>query len=59
MPADKLGQYIRSDLFLERVNEAVAEAVRELEENGIRPVYITRQHQDPSHTNKSAGKEQQ
>ncbi|MHA6828476.1 hypothetical protein ACQUJV_19935 [Ralstonia pseudosolanacearum] len=59
MPADKLGQYIRSDLFLKRVNEVIAEAVRELEANGIKPVYITRQHPDPSHTNKSAGKEQQ
>ena len=59
MPADKLGQYIRSDLFLKRVNEAVAEAVRELEANGIKPVYITRQRQGPPPTNKSAGKEQQ
>ncbi|CAJ0704979.1 hypothetical protein LMG19087_02749 [Ralstonia wenshanensis] len=59
MPADKLGQYIHSDLFLKRANEAVAKAVRELEANGIKPVYITRRHQGLSHTNKSAGKEQQ
>lgn len=59
MPADKLGQYIRSDLFLKRVNEAIAEAVRALEANGIKPVYISRQQRGSSHTNKSAGKEQQ
>ncbi|AEG68827.1 hypothetical protein PP715_21325 [Ralstonia solanacearum] len=58
MPADKLGQYIRSELFLKRANEAVAKAVRELEAKGIKPVYITRQRQDPSHTIKSDGEEQ-
>lgn len=59
MPADKLGQYMRSDLFLKGANEAVAKAVRELEAKGIKPVYIARQHRGSPHTNKSAGKEQQ
>ncbi|MCP1174499.1 hypothetical protein [Ralstonia chuxiongensis] len=59
MPADKLGQYMTSPKFLRRANEAVAKAVRELEAKGIKPVYVTRQRQDSSHTNKSADKEQQ
>ncbi|MGA3842229.1 hypothetical protein ACI2UC_03455 [Ralstonia nicotianae] len=59
MPADKLGQYMRSDLFLKRANEAVAKAVRELEAKGINPVYATRQPQDRSHTTKPAGEEQE
>jgi len=42
MPADKLGRYMRSPEFLKRANEAVAEAVRELETKGIRPVYLDR-----------------
>lgn len=58
MPAKKLGQYIRSELFLKRANDAVAEAVRELEAKGIKPTYITRQRQERSHTTKSEGKEQ-
>ncbi|CAJ0796068.1 hypothetical protein P3T32_002034 [Ralstonia sp. GP73] len=59
MPADKLGQYMTSPEFLRRANEAVARAVRELEAKGIKPVYVTRQRLDSSHTNKSGGKEQQ
>nr|WP_311527967.1 hypothetical protein [uncultured Ralstonia sp.] len=58
MPADKLGQYITSPEFLRRANEAVAKAVRELEAKGIKPVYVTRKRQDPSHTTKSAGEKQ-
>ncbi|APR34321.1 hypothetical protein [Paraburkholderia sp. SOS3] len=42
MPADKLGRYMRSPEFLKRANEAVAEAVRDLEAHGIRPVYLDR-----------------
>ena len=38
MPADKLGRYMRSPEFLKRVNEAVSEAVRDLESHGIQPV---------------------
>lgn len=57
MPADKLGQYIRSELFLKRANEAIAKAVRELEAKGIKPTYITRQRQEPPHTTKSVGEE--
>lgn len=55
MPADKLGRYITSPEFLRRANEAVVKAVRELEAKGIKPVYVTRQRQAPSHTTKSAG----
>ncbi|WP_412548942.1 hypothetical protein Q2T91_16130 [Ralstonia pseudosolanacearum] len=58
MPADKLGRYITSPEFLRRANEAVAKAVRELETKGIKPNYITRHRQEPSHTTKSAGEEQ-
>ncbi|CAG9237336.1 conserved hypothetical protein [Paraburkholderia sabiae] len=39
MPADKLGRYMRSPEFLKRANEAVAEAVRDLESHGVQPVY--------------------
>lgn len=42
MPADKLGRYMRSPEFLKRANDAVAEAVRELESHGIQPVYLDR-----------------
>jgi len=42
MPADKLGRYMRSPEFLKRANEAVAEAVRDLELHGIQPVYLDR-----------------
>jgi hypothetical protein len=42
MPADKLGRYMRSPEFLKRANEAVAEAVRDLESHGIQPVYLDR-----------------
>ncbi|WP_433864625.1 hypothetical protein [Ralstonia wenshanensis] len=43
MPADKLGRYIASDLFLKRANEAIAEAVRGLEARGIQPCYLDRE----------------
>ena len=46
MPADKLGRYLKSDLFLARVNAAVAEAVRDLEEHGITPTYVVRGPKD-------------
>ncbi|MRS99206.1 hypothetical protein GJQ57_11145 [Ralstonia pickettii] len=46
MPADKLGRYMRSDLFLSRVNAAVRDAVRDLEEHGITPTYIERPQND-------------
>ena len=46
MPADKLGRYMRSDLFLSRVNAAVRDAVRDLEEHGITPTYIQRPQSD-------------
>ncbi|WP_060074579.1 hypothetical protein [Burkholderia cepacia] len=42
MAADKLGRYMRSPEFLKRANEAVAEAVRDLESRGIQPVYLDR-----------------
>ncbi|PLT19476.1 hypothetical protein CXP34_05785 [Ralstonia mannitolilytica] len=42
MPADKLGRYITSDLFLKRANEAIAKAVRGLEARGIQPCYLDR-----------------
>jgi hypothetical protein len=42
MPADRLGHYMRSPEFLKRANEAVAEAVRDLESHGIQPVYLDR-----------------
>jgi hypothetical protein len=42
MPADKLGRYMRSPKFLNRADEAIAEAVRNLESRGIRPVYLNR-----------------
>jgi hypothetical protein len=48
MPADKLGRYMRSDLFLSRVNAAVRDAVRDLEEHGITPTYIQRPQSDES-----------
>ena len=40
MPADKLGCYMASDVFLKRANAAVKKAVRNLEEKGIKPAYI-------------------
>ena len=42
MPADKLGRYMRCPEFMKRANEAVAEAVRNLESHGIQPVYLNR-----------------
>ncbi|WP_175898669.1 hypothetical protein [Burkholderia vietnamiensis] len=42
MPADRLGRYMSSAEFLRRANEAVAEAVHELESHGIQPVYRDR-----------------
>ena len=42
MPVDKLGRYMRSTEFLKRANEAVAEAVLNLESHGIQPVYLDR-----------------
>ncbi|MEZ0606191.1 hypothetical protein ACAX43_29300 [Paraburkholderia sp. IW21] len=42
MPADKLGRYMTSPEFLQRANASVAEAVRELETKGIKPVYLDR-----------------
>ena len=59
MPAKKLGQYIRSELFLKRANEAVAEAVRELQAKGIKPTYITRQREERSRATKSDSEEQE
>lgn len=46
MPADKLGRYMRSDLFLSRANAAVREAVRDLEDHGITPTYVQRPQSD-------------
>lgn len=46
MSADKLGRYMRSDLFLSRVNAAVRDAVRDLEEHGVTPTYIQRPQSD-------------
>lgn len=46
MPADKLDCYLGSDLFLARVNAAVAQAVRDLEEHGITPTYVVREPKD-------------
>lgn len=59
MQTDKLRQHIRSELLLQRANKAVAEAVGELEAKGIKPTYITRQRQAPSHPTNSDGEEQQ
>ncbi|MFC0402541.1 hypothetical protein [Paraburkholderia rhizosphaerae] len=42
MPADKLGRYMRSPEFLKRANDAIAEAVRDLESHGVQPVYLDR-----------------
>ena len=46
MPADKLGRFMTSDLFLARANAAIAKAVRQLEEQGIAPSYIERPQSD-------------
>lgn len=43
MPADKLGRYMTSDVFLARANAAVKKAVRNLEEKGIEPAYVVRE----------------
>lgn len=48
MPADKLGQFMKSPEFLRRCNAAVERAVRGLEARGIKPVYIERQAIDVS-----------
>jgi hypothetical protein len=37
MPADKLGRYLTSQLFLDRANAAIAKSVRDLEAHGIKP----------------------
>jgi hypothetical protein len=55
MPADKFGQYMCSDSFLKRANEAVANAVRQLEAKGVTPVYRARSHQDRAKMIQSAG----
>jgi|GEM_PF-1863304 len=46
MPADKLGRFMTSDLFLARANAAIAKAVHQLEEQGIAPTYIQRPQGD-------------
>ena len=46
MPADKLGRFMTSDLFLARANAAIAKAVHQLEEQGIAPSYIERPQSD-------------
>ncbi|ARU24366.1 Sigma-fimbriae chaperone protein (plasmid) [Ralstonia solanacearum] len=55
MPADKLGRFMGSDLFLARANTAIAKAVQRLKERGIVPTYIQRpQSHEPkarSHSN--------
>ncbi|CAJ0729289.1 hypothetical protein R76706_01990 [Ralstonia mannitolilytica] len=50
MPADKLGRFMTSDLFLARANSAVANAVRRLEEQGIAPTYVQRPQSEESKT---------
>lgn len=42
MPADKLGRFMTSELFLARANAAVAKAVHWLKEQGIPPAYVQR-----------------
>lgn len=46
MPADKLGRFMTSDLFLARANAAVIKAVRRFEEQDIAPTYIRRPPSD-------------
>ncbi|CAH0439835.1 hypothetical protein [Ralstonia pseudosolanacearum] len=55
MPADKLGRFITSDLFLARANAAIAKAVHQLEEQGITPSYIERPQSDESKTHPDYG----
>ncbi|SEI14574.1 hypothetical protein [Paraburkholderia hospita] len=43
MPADKLGRYMTSDVFLARANAAVKKAVSNLEAKGIEPAYVVRE----------------
>lgn len=42
MPPDKLGRFMRSQEFLNRANEAIARAVRDLHLKGIRTSYLDR-----------------
>lgn len=42
MPADKLGEYMRSPEFLRRANAAVTKSVANLEAKGAKPAYLVR-----------------
>jgi hypothetical protein len=57
MPADKLGEYMTSDTFLERANASIEKAVRRLEEKGITPAFITLDK--PDTTGSDAGAQDQ